>query len=48
MATEYKTTVIKQLSKTLELLENELKRSEPSDERLEFFYNKITILEAYI
>lgn len=40
--------VLEQLNKTLKQLEDELKRSEPSDEKLEFLYRKIMILEAFL
>lgn len=43
-----KTLVLEQLNKTLKQLEDELKRSEPSDEKLEFLYRKIMILEAFL
>lgn len=38
----------KQLIATFEQLDNELKRAEPSDIRLEFLYKKIAILEAHL
>ena len=40
--------VLEQLSKALNQLEEELKRSESSDERLEFLYRKIMVLETFI
>ena len=36
----------KQLISTFEQLDNELKRSEPSDIKLEMLYRKITVLES--
>ena len=38
----------KQLMDTLTQLDDELKRKEPSNTRLEFFYRKIAILEAHL
>lgn len=40
--------VKQQLDRTLALLEEELQRTDASDERLEFFYRKITLLEKYL
>jgi hypothetical protein len=40
--------VYKQLGLTMDALNNELSRSEPSDMGLEYFFNKITQLEKFL
>ena len=40
--------VYKQLGLTMDALNNELSLSEPSDMRLEYFFNKITQLEKFL
>jgi len=42
------TEIFKQLGLTMEALNKELTKCNPSDERLEYYYNKINILESHL
>lgn len=42
------TKVFEQLALTMKELDKELARSESSDTRLEYFFNKLKVLETYL